>query len=280
MVGPTQPDSVYLGEGISFPHQCRIHAQVFPFSFLSLNRDISFLSFCNQKIAISNSRYVVEDSILDLYCTRLPESLNIAGLGCTSGSNTLLVIKEIIDAIYERCRQIRRGVLELRVYLNDLLGNDFNSVFRSVPVFCDTFKKEKDLPPGTCFIAGVPSSFYGRLFHRNFLDFVHSSYSVHWLSQVPQGLQSEMGIALNKGNIYMAKSSPLAIFKAYLKQFQIDFSLFLNLHSEEMTCGRRTVLTLMGRKGEEPSSGDCCHLWKLLAQALDGMVSQVIQLIR
>lgn len=185
MVGPTQPDSVYLGEGISFPHQCRIHAQVFPFSFLSLNWDISFLSFlCNQKIAISNSRYVVEDSNLDLYCTSLPENLNIAGLGCTSGSNTLLVIKEIIDAIYERCRQIRRGVLELRVYLNDLLGNDFNSVFRSVPVFCDTLKKEKGLPPGTCFIAGVPSSFYGRLFPRNFLDFVHSSYSVHWLSQV------------------------------------------------------------------------------------------------
>lgn len=87
-----------------------------------------------------------------------------------------------------------------------------------------------------------------------------------------------MGLPLNKGNIYMAKSSPPAVFKAYSDQFQSDFSLFLNLRSEEMTCGGRMVLTLMGRKGEEPSSGDCCHVWELLAQALKGMVSQVTNL--
>lgn len=85
-----------------------------------------------------------------------------------------------------------------------------------------------------------------------------------------------MGHPLNKGNIYMAKSSPPVVFKAYLEQFQRDFSLFLKLRSEEMTCGGRMVLTLMGRKGEEPSSRDCCCLWELLAQALWEMVSQVI----
>ncbi|KAJ8633264.1 hypothetical protein MRB53_026600 [Persea americana] len=201
-----------------------------------------------QRIIIRNSRPVVQACIQDLYCTSFPEILNMADLGCSSGPNTLLVIKEIIDAIQERCHQPRRHMPELRMFLNDL--------------------------PGTCFIAGVPGSFYGRLFPRVSLDFVHSSNSVHWLSQVPEGLQSEMGLALNKENIYMAKSSPPAVFKAYLKQFQRDFSLFLKFRSEEMTCGGRMVLTLVGRKGEEPSSRDCCCLWELLVKALMEMVSQ------
>ncbi|RWR86367.1 S-adenosyl-L-methionine:salicylic acid carboxyl methyltransferase [Cinnamomum micranthum f. kanehirae] len=155
---------------------------------------------------------------------------------------------------------------ELRVFLNDLPENDFNTIFRSLPVFYDRLEEEKGLPPWTCFIAGVPGSFDGRLFPRDLLDFVHSSYSVHWLSQVPKGLQGEIGEALNKGHVYMAESSPHAVFKAYLEQFQRDFSLFLKFHSEEMICGGRMVLTLLGRKGdEEPSSGDCCQLWELLA---------------
>ncbi|XXG77322.1 hypothetical protein AAC387_Pa08g1494 [Persea americana] len=227
-----------------------------------------------QKIAISKARPVVEDSILDLYCSSYAESLNIADLGCSSGPNTLSVIKEIIDATHEKCRQLGRPMPELRVFLNDLPGNDFNPIFRSLPVFYDRLKEEKGLPSGSCFVAGVPGSFYGRLFPRNFLDFVHSSYSVHWLSQVPKGLQGEIGEALNKGHIYMAESSPPAVFKAYLEQFQRDFSLFLKFRSEEMICGGRMVLTLLGRNSEEPSSGDCCHLWELLAQALRGMVSQ------
>lgn len=127
---------------------------------------------------------MVEDSILDLYCTNFPESLNIADLGCSSGPNTLLLIREIIDATHEKCRQLHRPTPEFRAYLNDLPGNDFNTIFRSLQAFYDTLKEEKGLPLGTCFIAGVPGSFYGRLFPRNFLDFVHSSYCLHWLSQV------------------------------------------------------------------------------------------------
>ena len=146
---------------------------------------ISFMFFSfNQKIAISKARPVVEDSILDLYCSSYAESLNIADLGCSSGPNALSVIKEIIDATHEKCRQLSRPMPELRVFLNDLPGNDFNTIFRSLVVFYDTLKEEKGLPSGTCFVAGVPGSFYGRLFPSNFLDFIHSSYSVHWLSQV------------------------------------------------------------------------------------------------
>lgn len=68
------------------------------------------------------------------------------------------------------------------------------------------------------------------------------------------------------------------MFKAYLEQFQRDFSLFLKLRSEEMTSGGRMVLTLIGRKDEDPSSGDCFYGWELFTKAIMEMVSQVITL--
>ncbi|CAH9071883.1 unnamed protein product [Cuscuta europaea] len=44
-------------------------------------------------------------------------------------------------------------------------------------------KKEMGDEFGPCFISGVPGTFYGRLFPTNALNFVHSSYSLMWLSQ-------------------------------------------------------------------------------------------------
>lgn len=94
--------------------------------------------------------------------------------------------------------------------------------------------------------------------------------------QVPEGLDDEKGVAMNKGNVCMAKSSPPCVFKAYLEQFQRDLSLFLKLRSEEVISGGRMVLMLFGRTTEDPSSGECCHIWELLAQAVMEMVSQMI----
>ena len=98
---------------------------------------------------------MVEDSVLNLYGTSFPESLNIAELGCSSG----LVIKEMIDVTHERCSRLQCSMPELRLFLNDLPGNDFNTIFMSLPAFYDTLKEEKGLPLGTCFITGVPGSF-------------------------------------------------------------------------------------------------------------------------
>ncbi|RWR86364.1 salicylate carboxymethyltransferase-like protein [Cinnamomum micranthum f. kanehirae] len=85
----------------------------------------------DMRIAICKSRPVVQDCILDLYCTNFPEILNnMADFVSSSGPNALLVIGEIIDAIQERCHQLRRHMPELRMLLNDLPGNDFNTIFR------------------------------------------------------------------------------------------------------------------------------------------------------
>ncbi|XP_077210762.1 putative jasmonic acid carboxyl methyltransferase 2 [Tasmannia lanceolata] len=228
----------------------------------------------HEREAIIKAKHIVEGAILDLYCSVFPESLGIADLGCSSGPNTLLVISEIIDAISLQCCKLNRSWPEFRVFLNDLPGNDFNTIFRSLPGFYEKLKKAKGIDFGPCFILGVPGSFYGRLFPSKSLHFVHSSYSLHWLSQVPQGLEDEMGISLNEGNMYLVKTTPPLVFKAYLEQFQRDFSLFLKLRSEEIIKGGRMVLTLNGRRSEDPSSTECCSIWELMSQALNDMISQ------
>ncbi|KAF8406463.1 hypothetical protein HHK36_008550 [Tetracentron sinense] len=149
---------------------------------LSLN-DLIFSLFLSQKTAISKARPFLEASVIDLYTNTFPECLRIADLGCSSGPNTLLVISEIIEAIEATCHEKSCVSPELQVFLNDLPGNDFNTIFKSLPSFYEKLKKEKGEEFGRCFISGVPGSFYGRLFPSTSLHFVHSSYSVHWLSQ-------------------------------------------------------------------------------------------------
>ncbi|KAL0432096.1 UNVERIFIED_CONTAM: Salicylate carboxymethyltransferase [Sesamum radiatum] len=119
-----------------------------------------------------------------------------------------------------------------------------------------------------CFLSGVPGSFYGRLFAAKSLHFVHSSYSLMWLSKVPERLE------MNKANIYIASTSPASVINAYYKQFQRDFSTFLRCRSEEVVGGGKMVLTLLGRKSESASSKECCYIWELLALSLKEMVSQ------
>ncbi|XP_077210771.1 putative jasmonic acid carboxyl methyltransferase 1 [Tasmannia lanceolata] len=228
-----------------------------------------------QRTAITKVRPIVEEVILDLYCTSFPKKLSIADLGCSSGPNTLFVMSHIIDTIEKKCRQLGHPLPEFQMFLNDLPGNDFNTIFRyMLPSFYEKINEEKGVGLEQCFLAGVAGSFYGRLFPSKSLHFIHSSNSLHWLSQVPQGLQDEMGIPLNKGRIYLAKTSPPSVFKAYFAQFQRDFSLFLKSRSEEVPGDGRMVLILCGRRNSDPSSSECSSQWELLAQALNDLVSQ------
>ncbi|XP_038993729.1 salicylate/benzoate carboxyl methyltransferase-like [Hibiscus syriacus] len=110
-----------------------------------------------------------------------------------------------MDTITSICQQQHWESPELHALLNDLTHNDFNTVFRSVPALSARLKEDI---MGRCFIARVAGSFYGRLFPSKTIHFVHSSYSLHWLSKVPEGVE------YNKGNIYIAKSSLPNVSKA------------------------------------------------------------------
>lgn len=80
---------------------------------------------------------------------------------------------------------------------------------------------------------------------------------------------SELGEPLNKGSIYLSKTSPDEVFKAYFDQFEQDFSLFLRSRSDELVSGGLMVLTTMGRI-VNPNS-----IWEVVGRAINDMVLEV-----
>ncbi|GMI86240.1 hypothetical protein like AT5G66430 [Hibiscus trionum] len=236
----------------------------------SRDRDTSYANNSSlQKNILLKTRPFLEDTIKDMLSKIFPGTcIKVADLGCASGPNTFFPAYEIMNTITRVCQQLRWESPELQVFLNDLPQNDFNTVFRSIPGFNARLKKDKGDLGGTCFIAGVPGSFYERLFPNKSMHFVHSSSSLHWLSKVPRGVEN------NKGNIYMSKSSSIDVFEAYSEQFRMDFSKFLRLRSEEMICGGRMLLSLVGRSITDPTSKDCCSVWDLLTKSLFDLVAK------
>ncbi|KAE8713392.1 Jasmonate O-methyltransferase [Hibiscus syriacus] len=224
-----------------------------------------------QSKIISVGKQIMEEAVLEMLCGNAIEleSMGIADLGCSSGPNTLSVISAIMDTVEAANRHLgRRLVSECRVLLNDLYSNDFNEIFMSLPAFYKRLEEETGLGFGSCFISGVPGSFYGRLFPSNTLHFVHSSSSLHWLSQVPAGLQTNALKHVNKGKLYISQSSPRCVMDAYSLQFQNDFSLFIKSRSQELVPGGRMFLSFMGRRSADPTTEDSCYQWELLAQAI------------
>ncbi|KAJ6998664.1 hypothetical protein NC653_014741 [Populus alba x Populus x berolinensis] len=140
-----------------------------------------------QSKIISLGKRINEEAITQMLRSNIPDIMGIADLGCSSGPNSLSVISEMTDIIYAKCRELGRPTPELKVFLNDLPCNDFNFIFGSLPAFYDRLKKEKGSEFGPCFVSATPGSFYGRLFPSRSLHCVHSSSSLHWLSQKRSG---------------------------------------------------------------------------------------------
>ncbi|KAJ8547121.1 hypothetical protein K7X08_010707 [Anisodus acutangulus] len=231
------------------------------------NRDISYAnnSLVQRKVILM-TKTIAEQAISDLYSRLFPKTLCIADLGCSSGANTFLVVSELVK-IVEKERKIHNlQSPEILFHFNDLPGNDFNTIFQSLGKFEQDLRKQLGEEFGPCFFSGVPGSFYTRLFPSKSLHFVHSSYSLMWLSQVPDLIEK------NKGNIYMASTSPPSVIKAYYKQYEKDFSNFLKYRSEELMKGGKMVLTFLGRESKDPSSKECCYIWELLSMALNELV--------
>jgi len=56
------------------------------------------------------------------------------------------------------------------------------------------------------------------------------------------------GEPLNKGNIYISRTSPPSVYEAYFKQFERDFKYFLKSRFEELTSDGMMALTFIGRE--------------------------------
>lgn len=124
-----------------------------------------------------------------------------ADLGCSSGPNTLLVVSEVMNTIGAHVVQEEpadnygsRAVMEVQFFLNDLPGNDFNLVFRSLDqhqhqqrrlqghgLMAAVEEKQAAVP---CYIAGLPGSMYTRILPCQSVHLFHSSHCLIWRSKV------------------------------------------------------------------------------------------------
>ncbi|CAN8314117.1 unnamed protein product [Cochlearia groenlandica] len=228
------------------------------------NNSYSTNSLLQRRVLLKANPILIKNTKGMMINLNFPKCIKVADLGCASGQNTFLTMSEIVNTINVLCQQWNQNPPEIDCCLNDLPENDFNTTFKLIPLFHKMVKSE-----GLCFVHGVPGSFYSRLFPRNSLHFVHSSYSLHWLSKVPGGLEE------NTSSVYITTSSLPSAYKAYLNQFQRDFTIFLKTRSEEMVSNGRMVLTFVGRNTlVDPLYRDCRHVWTLLSKSLRDLVSE------
>ncbi|KAL5211510.1 hypothetical protein ABZP36_022357 [Zizania latifolia] len=197
----------------------------------------------------------------------------VTDLSCSSGPNTLLVVSEVLTAVANSCGKRPPAVgVQLQFFLNDLPSNDFNLVFQSLELFKKLTAKEMGEAAPPYYIAGLPGSFYTRLFPDRTVHLFHSSYGLMWRSKVPDELAR--GAVMNVGNIYIWETTPPAVVKLYQDLFQKDFSLFLTLRYRELVSGGQMVLTFLGRKNSDVLPGEVNCILRLRAQALQALVQQ------
>ncbi|CAA0832429.1 Indole-3-acetate O-methyltransferase 1 [Striga hermonthica] len=164
----------------------------------------------------------------------------VADLGCSCGTNTIHVVEVIIKHMVERYEAAGcGGPPEFSAFFSDLPSNDFNTLFQL-------------LPPRSYFAAGVPGSFYRRLFPAKSVDVFYSAFSLHWLSRVPDVVVDKRSTAYNKGRVFIDGANE-SIVNAYKKQFKWDLTGFLRARSKEMKRGGSMFLVCLGRTCSDPS---------------------------
>lgn len=108
--------------------------------------------------------------------------LRLADFGSSTGRNAFIYMEFLVSRIRQEYKHRNLHMPEVQVFFNDLPGNDFNSMFGMLPPI-----KHEDGESGRIrdyFAAGVPGSFYGRLFPKESLHFAVSLHCLHWISQV------------------------------------------------------------------------------------------------
>ncbi|KAL5766989.1 hypothetical protein ACOSP7_017606 [Xanthoceras sorbifolium] len=179
-------------------------------------------------------------------------SLRIADLGCATGYNTLATIDMVVETV--RLRYLKECGLEpeFEVFFSDLPSNDFNSLFRSLSssVFSDhntDVSKTRQY-----YAAGVPGSFYHRLFPKGKLHIAVSLSALHWLSKIPDGVLDKRSAAWNKGRAWI-EGAKKEVVEAYAKQAEKDLEDFLSCRKEEIAAGGVLFILMGGRPESQPA---------------------------
>ncbi|CAI0379343.1 unnamed protein product, partial [Linum tenue] len=170
----------------------------------------------------------------------------VVDLGCSSGNNTVDTVEAIIKHMIKRYRAAGLDLPEFAAFFSDLPSNDFNTLFQLLP------SDGGGVAGVEYYSAGVAGSFYKRLFPARSIDFFHSAFSLHWLSQVPERVMDKRQSAYNRGRVFIhgAKEATVA---AYKQQFQADLGAFLRARSVEMKSGGTMFVVCLGRTSPDPT---------------------------
>ncbi|CAM6095649.1 unnamed protein product [Calypogeia fissa] len=164
----------------------------------------------------------------------------VADLGCSSSSNSINNVGLIVDKL--RQLHVTGQDVNFQAFFNDLPSNDFNNLFQLLGN--DRSRAEK------FFVAGVPGSFFGRLFPPSSVHVFHSSWSIHWMSKVPDVFLDKDSPSYNRGNPWITNASPAAI-RAYQQQASIDLKNFLLARAAELVQGGLLFFSFIGRSTVE-----------------------------
>ncbi|KAK4380601.1 hypothetical protein RND71_002463 [Anisodus tanguticus] len=163
---------------------------------------------------LDGSKEMIRDAIiknLDIKSILLSSSntFRITELGCSVGPNTCIAMQHIVEALKDKylyqVTNLTNNIPEFQVFFNDHITNDFNTLFRSLPV------------DRSYYAFGAPGSF-----HEELLD--------------------EKSPAWNKGLIHYIGASNIEVVNAYVAQFEKDMEMFLNARAEEIVTGGMMVI--------------------------------------
>ncbi|TVU16471.1 hypothetical protein EJB05_40039 [Eragrostis curvula] len=185
--------------------------------------------------------HVLKETLDKLQLPRRPKKLlKVADLGCSCGHNTLIVADLIVQHMEDLYRARSHPPPEFCFYFSDLPSNDFNTLFHLLPDHSAEASRRR------YFGAGVPGSFYDRLFPERFINMFSSTFSLHWLSQVPGEVLDKRSAAYNKGKVFVHGASE-ATGLSYKRQFQSDLARFLRCRAAELKPGGAMFLVCLGR---------------------------------
>ncbi|KAL8457305.1 hypothetical protein ACS0TY_035234 [Phlomoides rotata] len=161
--------------------------------------------------ALDVAKSIIEEEILTKLNIKhlVKNGVFIEDFGCSTSHNSFPAMEIITQAIH-----YKHETAEFYVFFNDVASNDFNTIFTSLS------------PHRSYHAVAVPGDFHGRLLPDSSLHFCYSSWSLHWLRQVPEVVADSASPAWNKGAILYTENRKEDC-DAYMDQFSKDMNAFL-----------------------------------------------------
>nr|QRX38988.1 gibberellic acid methyltransferase [Ginkgo biloba] len=203
--------------------------------------------------AIDLSKPFLVEAINRMKLFRGESSLRIADLGCATGINTLSAVDFLVENLEKRYSNESVKKPEFEAFFSDLPSNDFNTLFRSLPPMNIKGLHQhtrSSINSRRYYAAGVPGSFYDRLFSTGKLHVAISLSALHWMSKIPVAVVDKNSKAWNQGRAWI-DSARKEVVEAYAEQSEQDLKAFLHCRAEEMISGGLLYILMAGRPDAE-----------------------------